>query len=60
MASLAIGKALGSVEKMDDEFEPVDVDDNTLPPELDCPGVRGGRGLVIDVVSTEGTSESDP
>jgi len=54
MASLAIGKALGSVEKMDDEFGLGDRDDSPL-----LPGMRGRRASVT-TVSTGGTSEGIP
>ena len=54
MASLAIGKALGSVEKMDDAFGLGDKGNSPLPPN-----VRGRRVLVA-TVSTRETSEGIP
>lgn len=59
MASLAIGKALGSVENMDDEFGLEYISDNPLPPEVDCPDMRG-RWVPATAISTGGTSEGDP
>lgn len=50
IASLAIGKALGSVEKMDDGFGLGDVD---------CPGMRGRR-VPITTVSAGEASEGVP
>ena len=59
MASLAIGKALGSVEKIDDEYVFGDMDNEPLPLELNCREMRGRRESVT-TVSTGGTSEGDP
>ena len=57
MASLAMGKALGRVEKMDDEFVLGDTNDD--PPELELNGMRGVRALVTAVSMGE-TSEGGP
>ena len=59
MASLAIGNALGSVEKMDDEFGFGGKGGNPLPSRVVRPDVRGRRPLVT-IGSMEETSEGDP
>ena len=55
MASLAMGNALGSVEKMNDEFVLGGVGNDPLPLELNCLEMRGRRAL-----SMGETSEGDP
>jgi hypothetical protein len=58
MASLLMGKAFGSVEKMDDEFELERMGNNPLLLDLDGPEIWGRRASVA-TVSTGGTSEVD-
>lgn len=59
MVSLPIGKALGNVEKMDDEFELVEIGDNALLFEFNGPEIRGRWGLVTTASSGE-PFEGDP
>jgi hypothetical protein len=59
MASFPMGKVLGSVEKMEDEFELGDMGDSPLLLEFNDPEIRGRR-TVATTVSTEETPEGDP
>jgi hypothetical protein len=59
MASLPIGKALGSVEKMDDEYELEGMGKDPLLLEFNGPKSLGRRASVT-TVSTRGASEVDP
>lgn len=54
-----MGKALGSVEKMDDEFELGDMGETPLLLELNGPEIRGRRSLVTPA-SIGVKSEDDP
>lgn len=59
MASLLMGKALGSVEKIDDEFENEGIDDDPLLLEFNGPDIWGRRASVA-TVSTRKASVVDP
>jgi len=59
MASLLMGNAFGSVEKIDDEFELEGMENNPLLFEFNRPEIFGRRGSVA-TVSTGGASEVDP
>ena len=60
MVSLPIGKALGNVEKIDDELlELGEICDCALLFESNRPEIRG-RWTLVTTVSTEGSSEGDP
>ena len=59
MASLLMGKALGSVEKIYDEFELEGMGNNPLLLELNGPEIRGRRTSVA-TVSTGVGSDVDP
>lgn len=59
MASLLTGKALGSVEKMDNAFELGNRCECPLLPEFDGPEIRG-RWALVTTASTEEMSEADP